>query len=93
MSQAFDGVTSTKLRTAIKAAKDGEPWKCMQCNDVVVANTVNRDNYRQRLTAGELESMWSLTIERIHSSDCSQTARWRSNNQTLTPCCAMRAAI
>jgi hypothetical protein len=38
MSQAFNGITSTKLRSAIKAAKDGEPWKCMQCNDVVVAN-------------------------------------------------------
>lgn len=38
IAQIFDGHTNINHRTAIKAAKDGEAWKCERCNQTVLHN-------------------------------------------------------
>lgn len=85
MSQAFAGITSTGLRTAITAAKDGEPWKCTACNEKVMANE-------------SIELYTVMTVEEQHAQQlqllrrqlqllagCETLQQWKDKQQDLLP--------
>jgi hypothetical protein len=90
MSQAFAGITSTKLRTAIKAAKDGEPWKCTACNDIVMQNrtielyivmTVEEQHQQQlQLLRGQI----LLQREQLQQlAGCETLEQWQARQQAM----------
>jgi hypothetical protein len=90
MSQVFSGVTSTKARTAIKAAKDGEPWKCMSCNEVVTKySTIElytvmtvEEQHQQQLQLLRRQAM--LQKEQLQQlAGCETLEQWQARQQAL----------